>query len=434
MNQELIHIVNQMGREKGIPPETIIEALESALLSACRKKYGAAPNMNVKIDQKSGHISLLTVKKVVEEVANPQEEISLADAKKVRADAEIDGEVTFEKDFDGIGRIAAQTAKQVIIQRVKEAERDLIMREYKDKLGDLTNGIVMRQEKGNYIIDLGKAEGVLPPREQMPRESFSRGDRVRAYILDIRDSAKGPQVILSRSHPGMVAKLFEMEVPEIYEGIVEIKNAAREAGDRTKILVASKDPDVDPVGACVGIKGSRVQAVVRELRGEKIDIVPWNDDIRNLIARALSPAVIEKVGINEDERSALVIVPEHQLSLAIGKRGQNVRLAARLVNWKIDIMSEAEYDKEGSKERESEIEAALAKELSVEAEKERPLPTLNDIPGIGDKIIEHLAEAGLGTVEAIAAASEEDLTGIEGIGSKTARKILEGARALAGQK
>lgn len=434
MNQELIHIVNQMGREKGIPSETIIEALESALLSACRKKYGAAPNMSVRIDPKNGHISLLTVKKVVEEVTNPQEEVSLADARKVRADSEVDGEVTFEKDFDGIGRIAAQTAKQVIIQRVKEAERDLIMREYKDKLGDLTNGIVMRQEKGNYIIDLGKAEGVLPPREQMPRESFSRGDRVRAYILDIRDSAKGPQVILSRSHPGMVIKLFEMEVPEVYEGIVEIKNAAREAGDRTKILVVSKDPEVDPVGACVGIKGSRVQAVVRELRGEKIDIVPWNDDIRNLIARALSPAVIEKVGINEDERSALVIVPDHQLSLAIGKRGQNVRLAARLVNWKIDIMSEAEYDKEGSKERESEIEAALAKELSVDAEKERPLPTLNDIPGIGSKIIKHLAEAGLGSVEAIAAASEEDLTNIEGVGSKTARKILEGARALTGQK
>ncbi|MDH4101230.1 MAG: transcription termination factor NusA, partial [Nitrospirota bacterium] len=386
------------------------------------------------IDPKSGHISLVTVKKVVAEVTNPQEEISLADAKKVNPEVEMDGEVSFEKEFDGIGRIAAQTAKQVIIQRVKEAEREMIMKEYRDKLGDLTNGIVMRQEKGNYIIDLGKTEGVLPPREQMPRESYSRGDRVRAYILDIKDSAKGPQVILSRSHPGMVAKLFEMEVPEIYEGIVEIKNAAREAGDRTKILVASKAPDVDPVGACVGIKGSRVQAVVRELRGEKIDIVPYNEDVRALIARALSPAVIEKVGINEEDRSALVIVPDHQLSLAIGKRGQNVRLAARLINWKIDIMSEAEYDKEGSKERENEIEAALAKELSDQAEKERPLPTLNDIPGIGDKIIEHLAEAGLDSVEAIASASEEALTGIEGIGSKTARKILEGARALTGQK
>lgn len=431
MNQELIQLIDQIGREKGIPRETIIEGLESALLSASRKKYGAAPNMSVRIDPKTGHVSLLTVKKVVTEVVNPQEEISLDEALKVKADVDIDGEVTFTKDFDGIGRIAAQTAKQVIIQKVKEAERDMILKEYRAKLGDLTNGIVMRQEKGNYIIDLGKTEGVLPPREQAPRESYSRGDRVRAYILDVRDTPKGPQVILSRSHPGLVVKLFEMEVPEIYEGIVEIKNAAREAGDRTKILVASKDTDVDPVGACVGIKGSRVQAVVRELKGEKIDIIPWFDDVRSLIARALSPAVVEKVGINEEERSALVVVPDHQLSLAIGKRGQNVRLAAKLVNWKIDIMSEVEYDKEGSKERESDIEAALAKELSVDAEKERPLPTLNDIPGIGDKIIEHLVEAGLDTVEAVAAASEEDLTGIEGIGSKTARKILEGAKALA---
>ncbi len=249
------------------------------------------------------------------------------------------------QDFEGYGRIAAQTAKQVIVQRVKEAERDIIVNEYSGRIGDLVNGIVMRQEKGNYIIDIGKTEAVLPMREQAPRESYKQGDRVRAYLLDVRTTNKGPQIVLSRSNPELVSKLFEMEVPEIYENIVQIKGAVREAGDRTKIAVQSRDSAVDPVGACVGMKGSRVQAVVRELRGEKIDIIPWTEDPIQFISKALSPATVEKVAVDEDEKSALVIVSDTQLSLAIGKKGQNVRLAAKLTGWKIDIYSESEYDK-----------------------------------------------------------------------------------------
>jgi transcription termination/antitermination protein NusA len=362
MNHELITVIDQICKEKGISKDVLLEAVESALVSAARRKFPENENIRVKVDPKNGKISIHLIYQVVTEVEEPGNQMTLEEAKELDPTAEIGGEVDILQDFEGYGRIAAQTAKQVIVQRVKEAERDIIVNEYSGRIGDLVNGIVMRQEKGNYIIDIGKTEAVLPMREQAPRESYKQGDRVRAYLLDVRTTNKGPQIVLSRSNPELVSKLFEMEVPEIYENIVQIKGAVREAGDRTKIAVQSKDSAVDPVGACVGMKGSRVQAVVRELRGEKIDIIPWTEDPIQFISKALSPATVEKVAVDEDEKSALVIVSDTQLSLAIGKKGQNVRLAAKLTGWKIDIYSESEYDKMTQKDREKEIEEAIARE------------------------------------------------------------------------
>lgn len=368
MNSELLQVIEQIGREKGIGKDVLIETLESALVSATRKKFGVSQPIEVKIDSKTGEIDIRTMKKVVEVVQNEQEEISLEEARRHDPTLQVDDAIGFPITFEGFGRIAAQTAKQVIVQRVKKVEQEIVYNEFKKREGTLVNGMVLRHEKGNYVIDLGRTEGVIPPREQAPRESYKRGDRLRALVLEVRMAEKGPQIILSRSHPTLVARLFEMEVPEIYEGIIEVKNVVREAGDRTKIAVASKDSAVDPVGACVGMKGSRVQAVVRELRGEKIDIIPWVSDPKALIAKALSPAVVEKVAVDEEARTALVVVSDSQLSLAIGKKGQNVRLAAKLTGWKIDILSQTEYETERAKELGSEIEAAITRETRKEAE------------------------------------------------------------------
>jgi N utilization substance protein A len=449
MSQELIHVIDQISKEKGISKEMVVEAVESALVSAAKKKYGAQ-RIAVQIDPKRGDIIMYAYKKVVAEVSNPDEEITLEEAQTLYPDAQMEGEVPLQVEFQGFGRIAAQTARQVIVQKVREAEREVILKEFNDKIGQLVNGIVLRHEKGAYYIDLGKTEAVLPAREQVPRESYRRGDRVRAFVLEVRDTSKGPQVVLSRAHPDFVSRLFEMEVPEIYENIVEIKGVVREAGDRTKIAVASKDSQVDPVGACVGMKGSRVQAVVRELRGEKIDIIPWSEDPRIFIAKALSPAVVEKVGVTEEDRSALTVVADSQLSLAIGKKGQNVRLAAKLTGWKIDILSESEYDQERQKEREQEIEAAIVEETRKLAEEHeaaenleaeaagttagdsQPGSGLTKLDGVGTKTAELLVEAGYDTVEKIAAMSDEEILAIPGIGEKTAQKILLSARALLG--
>ncbi len=445
MGQELIQVIDQISKEKGISKEMVIEAVESALVSAAKKKYGAQ-RIAVQIDPKRGDIVMYAYKKVVNDVVNPEEEITLEEAQALFPEAELEGEVPLQVEFEGYGRIAAQTARQVIVQKVREAERDVVFREFNDKIGQLVNGIVLRHEKGAYFIDLGKTEAVIPAREQVPRESYRRGDRVRAYVLEVKDTSKGPQVVLSRSHPEFVAKLFEMEVPEIYENIVEIKTVVREAGDRTKIAVASKDPQVDPVGACVGMKGARVQAVVRELRGEKIDIIPWSEDPRIFIAKALSPAVVEKVGVTEEDRAALAVVADAQLSLAIGKKGQNVRLAAKLTGWKIDILSESEYEQERQKERDQEIEAAIAEETRKMAEEHEAAENMEaeaaaeekafsesgliNLEGVGPKTAEQLRQAGFDTVEKIAAMSDEDILAIPGIGEKTAQKILLSARAL----
>jgi N utilization substance protein A len=446
MSQELIHVIDQISKEKGISKEMVIEAVESALVSAAKKKYGAQ-RIAVQIDPKRGDIIMYAYKKVVQDVANPDEEITLPEAQTLYPEALMDGEVPIQVEFEGFGRIAAQTARQVIVQKVREAERDVVFKEFNDKIGQLVNGIVLRHEKGAYYIDLGKTEAVLPAREQVPRESYRRGDRIRAYVMEVRDTSKGPQVVLSRAQADFVSRLFEMEVPEIYENIVEVKGVVREAGDRTKIAVSSKDSQVDPVGACVGMKGSRVQAVVRELRGEKIDIIPWSEDPRIFIAKALSPAVVEKVGVTEEDRSALAVVADSQLSLAIGKKGQNVRLAAKLTGWKIDILSESEYDQERQKEREQEIEAAIVEETRKMAEEteaaehleseivldtkgaEADIANLTVIEGIGEKTAEQLIEAGYDTVEKIAAMSDEEILAVPGIGAKSAQKILLSARA-----
>jgi transcription termination/antitermination protein NusA len=367
--KELIAVIDQLGREKGIDKTRIIGAVEMALQTAAKKRFGQGENVKVEIDAKTGDISVISLKTIVETVANPKAEISILEARKVDDGAEVGDEIGSLIEMDELGRIAAQTAKQVICQKVREAEWEAVQKEYSTRQGDLINGIIIGQERRNYIVDLGKTEAILPIQEQIPRETYRRGDRVKAYLLEVRKTPKDVQVILSRSHPQFVGKLFELEVPEVGEKIVEIKGVVREPGDRTKIAVSSRDKAVDPVGACVGIKGSRVQAVVRELRGEKIDIIAWTNDPRVFIAEALNPASIEKVGIDEEKKSALVVVADSQLSLAIGKNGQNVRLAARLTGWKIDIISATEYEKE-KVERDREIKAALAEEAEAQREEE----------------------------------------------------------------
>lgn len=368
MSRELINVIEQISREKGIKGNVILEAVKAALLSAAKKRYGVTDNLQVEIDSKSGQIQVILIKKIVEEVTNPKEELSLEEARTMDEEADLGDEIGAVIEVGDFGRIAAQAAKQVIFQKVREAEWDAVYKDFIDRQGELVHGVILGQENRNYIVDLGKTEGLLPVKEQIPRETFKRGDRIKAYLLEVKPSAKGPQLILSRSHPNFVSKLFATEVPEIYERIVEIKDVVREPGDRTKISVFSKDTAVDPVGACVGMKGSRVQAVVRELRGEKIDIIPWSEDPRVFIAEALSPAVVDRVGINEEEKSALVVVTDQQLSLAIGKKGQNVRLAAKLSNWKIDIISETDYELKRAKEKEIEISQSMAREMGVEQE------------------------------------------------------------------
>ncbi|MEX5217786.1 MAG: transcription termination factor NusA [Nitrospiraceae bacterium] len=369
MNRELIAVIDEIGRQKGIDKARVIGAIESALQTAAKKRFGQAENIQVEIDPKTGEISVVSKKVIVDTVTNPKAEISLKEAREFDDGAEVGDEIGSLIEMDELGRIAAQTAKQVIFQKVREAEWEAVQKEYSTRQGDLVNGIILGMERRNYLVDLGKTEAVLPIQEQIPRETYRRGDRVKALLLEVRRTPKDVQVILSRSHPQFVAKLFEMEVPEVGEKIVEIKSIVREPGDRTKIAVSSRDKAVDPVGACVGIKGSRVQAVVRELRGEKIDIITWTSDPRVFIAEALNPATIEKVGIDEDKKSALVVVADSQLSLAIGKNGQNVRLAARLTGWKIDIISATEYEKEKA-ERDKEIKAALAEEAEAQRQQE----------------------------------------------------------------
>jgi N utilization substance protein A len=369
MNRELITVIDQIGREKGIDKARIIGAVESALQTAAKKRFGQGENIQVQMDTKTGEISVISLRTIVETVTNPKAEVSLNEARRIDTEAEIGDEIGSLIEMDELGRIAAQTAKQVICQKVREAEWEAVLKEYSTRQGDLINGIIMGQERRNYLVDLGKTEAVLPASEQIPRETYRRGDRIKAYLLEVRKTPKDVQVILSRTHPQFVSKLFEVEVPEISEKIVEIKGVVREPGDRTKIAVSSRDKAVDPVGACVGIKGSRVQAVVRELRGEKIDIIAWTSDPRVFIAEALNPASIEKVGIDEEKKSALVVVADSQLSLAIGKNGQNVRLAAKLTGWKIDIISATEYEKE-KVERDREIKAALAEEAEAQREQD----------------------------------------------------------------
>ncbi len=340
MNINLNHIIDQVVKDKGIDRGILVEALESAVLSAANKKYRNTRDLEAHYNEEIGEVEVFEFVTVVEEVANSYQEIDLEEAREIDPDVQIGDSLGMKMDASNFSRIAAQTAKQVIIQKVREAEREGVFEEFKDRVGELVNGIVRRYERGDLIVDLGRAEALLPHREQVPRENYRQGDRVRAYISEVRMATKGPQIILSRTHPGLLAELFRLEVPEIAEGIVEIKEVAREPGSRAKIAVASHDPDVDPIGACVGMRGARVQNVVSELRGEKIDIINWTPDIARFACSALAPAEVTRVYVDNDEEAMEVIVPDDQLSLAIGKKGQNVRLAAKLTGWKIDIMSE----------------------------------------------------------------------------------------------
>jgi len=372
MTKEIIHVIDQISREKGISRDVLIEALSSALLSAARKKMGGRTNVHIRFDEKAGKFNFFETKTIVEKVADGDYEISQAEAKKVDARKSLGEEVEIPFELKEFSRIAAQTAKQVIFQRVREAEREVIFEAFKDKVGEIVSGTVSRREKGLYFVSIGKAEALLPQRNTLPTETLKRGDMVKALIEEIRSTPKGPEIVISRTSPQFVAGLFKMEVPEIAEGLVVIKDVVREPGERTKIAVYSTNSSVDPVGACVGMKGTRVQSIVRELRGERIDIIPWTDDLRMLIARALSPASIERVGIVEEEKTAMVVVNDQQLSIAIGKKGQNVRLAMKLTGWDIDILSETEYSKIKMEEADKTMEESLAKRGEAPAEEEKP--------------------------------------------------------------
>jgi N utilization substance protein A len=342
MNVEFIEALEQLEKEKGISKDILIEAIEAALISGYKRNFHSAQNVRVDIDRQIGTVRVFARKTVVEEVADPRLEISLAAAQEINPSYQIGDIVEIEVTPADFGRIAAQTAKQVVTQRIREAERAIIYQDFVDREEDIITGTVQRADARFYYVDLGRAEGLLPHNEVMPGERFKHGDRIKTYITKVEKSTKGPQIFLSRTHPGLLKRLFELEVPEIYDGTVQIKAISREAGSRSKVAVYSIDPNVDPVGACVGHKGMRVQTIVNELKGEKIDIIRWSDDLSEWIANALSPAKVTSVTIYEEEKMARVIVPDNQLSLAIGKEGQNARLAAKLTNWKIDIKSESE--------------------------------------------------------------------------------------------
>ena len=343
MNKDLFAAIESLEKEKGISKEVLFEALEVALISAYKRNFQSAPAVRVDIDRDTGEIAVFSQLKVVEEVASEQQEVNLYEARVYEPRCQIGDVVEMEVTPKEFGRIAAQTAKQVVIQRIREAERELIYESFVDRKEEIITGLVRRFEQRNVIIDLGRTEAVLPVDEQIPYERYRQGERVKTYIADVKKTTKGPQIIVSRTHTGFLKRLFEMEVPEIYEGIVEIKAIAREAGHRSKLAVISNNTDIDPVGACVGPKGSRVQAISNELKGEKIDIVKWSEESEGYIANALSPAKVSSVILNSENKTATVVVPDSQLSLAIGKEGQNARLAAKITGWKIDISSETQY-------------------------------------------------------------------------------------------
>lgn len=353
MNSEFIEALSEIEREKGISKDLLIDAIEAAMISSYKRNFNTAQNVRVDINRQTGVIRVFARKTVVEDVLDPRLEISLAAAREINQNYLLGDIVEIEVTPRDFGRIAAQTAKQVVTQRIREAERGLIYNAFIDKEEDIVTGIVQRQDQRSYYVDLGKVEAVLPLNEVMPTEKFKHGDRVKAYITKVENTTKGPQIILSRTHPGLLKRLFELEVPEIFDGVVEIRSVAREAGFRSKIAVHSRNEEVDPVGSCVGPKGMRVQTIVNELRGEKIDIVRWMESIEEYVANALSPSKVLEVNVFEDEKMARVIVPDYQLSLAIGIKGQNARLAAKLTGWKIDIKSETQAEQEFGRPRTS---------------------------------------------------------------------------------
>ncbi|MBV8732323.1 MAG: transcription termination/antitermination protein NusA [Acidobacteriia bacterium] len=411
--ETIFQSIETLSKEKGIDPQIVLDAVKDAMLIAARKHYRSNEDYVADMDPKTGAIALYVVKKAVDAVADPSHEMTLAEARRIDPSAEIGSEVRIQKKTDALGRISAQTAKQVIFQKVREAERETVFQEYSGRTGELVNCTIKRVEGPDYILDLGKTEARLPKKEQSRLESYAAGDRVRCVIKLVDKSSKGPGVLVSRGAPELVMRLFEQEVPEIYDGTVSIKGCAREAGERTKIAVQSRDRDVDSVGACVGMKGMRVQSIIRELRGEKIDIIEYSDDAVVFATHALSPAKVSRISILDPvEKHMEVIVDDSQLSLAIGKRGQNVRLAAKLLGWKIDIKSE--------EEKRQEVESAMAALVAPGA----PVSTLIDF-GLEESIVEKLIEAAVGTIEKLGAMTPEELEGIPGIEPEMVLRIQE---------
>src|SRR4249919_1711763 len=402
---ELLQIADAVAREKAIDRGIVITAMEDAIAKAARSRYGAETDVHAEIEPKTGDLRLTRHMLVVESVENPSNQITLEEARKRHPAAQVGDTIADPLPPLEYGRIAAQSAKQVIVQKVREAERDRQYAEYKDRIGDIVNGIVKRVEYGNVVVDLGRGEAIVRRDEMLPREVFRNGDRIRAYIYDVRREPRGPQIFLSRTHPQFTAKLFAQEVPEIYDNIVEVKAVARDPGSRAKIAVISRDSSVDPVGACVGMRGSRVQAVVNELQGEKIDIIPWSPDIATFVVNALAPAEVAKVVLDEDKERIEVVVPDDQLSLAIGRRGQNVRLASMLTGWQIDILTEQEESERRQKE------FAERTQLFMEA------------LDVDETIAQLLASEGFASVEDVAYVPTHDLAEIEGFDEETAEEL-----------
>jgi N utilization substance protein A len=411
MNMEFKRLIDQVSRDKGIDKDILVMAIKDAIRSAAKKKYG--PRLEIEVDYKedTGAIEVFQFKEVVSEVTDPSRELSMEEGRKLDPECEIGDSLGIKIDATQFGRIAAQSAKQVIMQRMKDAERDLVFEDFKDRKGEIINGIVQRVDPDGIIVNLGRTEALLPPSEQVPRETYHKGERIRAYVLDVKRQTRGPQIILSRTHPQFLVALFETEVPEISEGIVQVLACAREPGSRSKIAVASRDADVDPVGACVGMKGARVQNIVQELRGEKIDIIPWHPDEAKFATNALAPAQVSRIILNKESQSMEVIVPDDQLSLAIGKRGQNVRLASRLVGWKIDVKSESKYSK---------------------SLKEGYLSLLR-IPGVGEITANLLGEAGFTSAREVAESSIEELIQATGLTEKKAAVLIAAAQEMIGK-
>jgi N utilization substance protein A len=408
---EIKRVIEQVSRDKGIDRQILIKALEEALKSAARKKYGPKVDIEVQYSEETGELEVFQFKEVAEVVEEPMLQISIEEGRRLDPECEVGDSLGTKMDTNTFGRIAAQSAKQVIIQKLKDAEKDAVYTSYIDRRGEIINGIVQRIDRGDIIVNLGQTEGVLPIREQVPKESYRRGDRIRAMILEVLHESRGPQVVMSRTHPSFLITLFRTEVPEISEGIVSIMGASREPGVRAKIAVASSNSDIDPVGACVGMKGSRVQNVVQELRGEKIDIIPWHIDPAKFVCSSLAPAEISRVIIDEDNRSMEVIVPDEFLSIAIGKKGQNVRLASKLSGWHLDVKSESSYNQA----MQSGYNSLMA------------------LPGVGISLADALYEKGFYSAEEIAKASREELLQIRGVDEAMADSLIEAAQAAVEQ-
>ncbi len=404
MFSDLNRMIDQLGKDKGIEKKLIIDAVVQGMLVAAKKVYGTYRDIEAQYNEETGEVELFQFNEVVpdEDFEDEEIEITMENARKLDPEAQMHDQIGIKLDTSDLGRIAAQTAKQIILQKVRDAEREIIFNEFEARKGEVASGIIRRIERNHIIVDLGKTEALMPPREQIPGESFKPGDRIQGHLLDVRQTTKGPQIIMSRAHPDYLVKLFEAEVPEIYDGIVQIMAAAREPGQRAKIAVYSKDSAVDPVGACVGMKGSRVQTIVQELKGEKIDIVEWDEDITRFACNALAPAEISRVFLDENSKEMEIVVADSQLSLAIGKKGQNVRLASKLTGWKIDIISEA----------------------NASARTAESIFNLMLLPGMSDTMAQNIFQSGFGSFQSLAEANPKEVMAIAGYDTEDKAKAL----------